>query len=81
MAYAFCESIHAGSLSLWHIRKLTEAGPKFGGGIDTPSLCGHVTKGWDLKVEINLAHLKSCCPECSRLYGEKAKSEAAGHQG
>ena len=38
----------ATSNSPWHIRQLTEAGKKMGGGIDTPSLCGRKQNGWDV---------------------------------
>jgi hypothetical protein len=54
--YSFCESTQAGPLSPWHIRRLTSAGRKCSGGIDTPSLCGRVTpkwNGWDLTVEVD----------------------------
>lgn len=66
--YAFCESVHAAPLAPWHIRKLSEAGLKTGGGIDTPSLCGRVRPfgdesgerrgagGWDLRVRILPRH-------------------------
>jgi hypothetical protein len=46
--YAYCESVHATGLSPHHIRKLTAAGMKKGGGADTPTLCGRdLTGGWD----------------------------------
>ena len=56
MVYSFCES--STGLGPWHIRRLTKAGRKPGGGIDTPSLCGSVRPrgdrggwgGWDIKV-------------------------------
>jgi hypothetical protein len=67
--YSFCESIHAGARSPWHIRKLTSAGPKLGGGIDTKSLCGNVERGWDLNVEITQYHLTHACTECCTSYG------------
>ena len=66
--YAFCESVHAGPLAPWHIRKLSDTGLKLRGGIDTPSLCGRVrpfgdesgehrgTGGWDLRVRILPRH-------------------------
>lgn len=48
--FSYCESIHASGSSPWHIRRLTDVGRRLSGGIDTPSLCGHVRppKGWDL---------------------------------
>jgi len=80
--YSFCESVHAGPLAAWHIRKLTDQGQKFGGGIDTPSLCGRVrpppkSNGWDLKVPIDEMTLRlphgrgGICSDCAALY-EKA---------
>ena len=65
--FSFCESVHATGRSWWHIRKLTEAGGKYGGGIDTNSLCGHVKDGWDLRVEINQFQLdKVTCLNCRK---------------
>lgn len=64
---AFCESVTATSLSPWCLRWLDEAGPKFGGGVTTPSLCGRVRKGlgWDLAVPITENHVAtSACPRC-----------------
>ncbi len=63
--FSFCESVFAGPRSRWHVRRLTEAGKKLGGGIDTPSLCGHVKEGWDLNVPLNQSQLKGCtCDSC-----------------
>ncbi|MBU3935803.1 hypothetical protein KJ909_03960 [Patescibacteria group bacterium] len=72
-AYAFCESVAAGSQSRWHIRPLTKVGPKLGGGIDMPSLCGHVKppQGWDLTVPVEEHHLSHACPECVVKYQER----------
>lgn len=68
--YSFCESVHASSISPWHLRKLTEVGQKLGGGVDTPSLCGRVKErqGWDLDVEITEHHLGHACPTCVAAY-------------
>lgn len=66
--YAFCESIHASGTSPWHIRKIAETGLKLTGGIDTPFLCGRVTKGWDLNVRITPHHLTHCCKGCVKAY-------------
>ena len=72
MMFSFCESVYAGPLAPWHIRKLTKVGKKLGGGIDTPSLCGRVKRGWDLEVEINEFHLDSnACPDCRNEYRKK----------
>jgi hypothetical protein len=69
--YSFCEPTGASGYGLWHIRKVTEAGQKVGGGIDTPSLCEHVKArdGWDLNVPMTLHHLtKNACKECLEAY-------------
>jgi hypothetical protein len=74
-AYAFCESVAAGSASPWHIRKVTqEVGLKLGGGIDTPSLCQHVKRGWDLRVRIREAHLDHTCRDCASLFREQCRA-------
>lgn len=76
--YSYCESVHATSTSPWHIRKLTEVGRKLSGGIDTPSLCGRVGKGWgwDLEVELNEFHLENVsCPKCVELYKQERSDD------
>ena len=63
--FSFCESTWAPPLGKWHVRRLTDAGNKFGGGIDTPSLCEFIKQGWDLRVPINQFHLKEVvCDHC-----------------
>jgi hypothetical protein len=74
-SFSFCESVTAIPLGKWHIRKITKAGKKTGGGIDTPSLCGLVRNGWDLETDI-IDHPKDklhdiTCKECL----EKFRSE------
>jgi len=71
--YSLCESAYAGPQNKWHIRKLTDVGPKFGGGIDTPSLCGLIGppqgNGWDINVDITEHHLdENVCKHCHREY-------------
>lgn len=66
--FSFCESVHATSHSPWHIRPLTEAGKKLGGGVDTESLCLIVSRGWDLEVDITEHHLKHACKRCVAEY-------------
>jgi len=66
--YSFCESIHAGAYTPWHIRKLSEAGRKLGGGVDTTTLCGITMQGWDRKVEISNRLLKTACVKCVGEY-------------
>lgn len=72
MTYSFCESVHASGRSRWHIRRLTEKGKKLGGGIDTKSLCGVVTVGWDLGVDFEnvdtFASRGVVCPACLSEY-------------
>lgn len=65
--YSFCEPVMAGPLGPWHIRELTEAGRKLGGGADTESLCGR-KMGWDLDVEISEFHLDRACKKCAEAY-------------
>lgn len=64
-------------IGVWHVRKLSNAGLKPGGGIDTPTLCETVQPtgavvpgrsykgggGWDLNVPITWARLnqKTSC--------------------
>lgn len=51
--YAYCEPTCAGSLAPYCIRRLTAAGPKYSGGVDSDSLCGRVSArnfgGWDIE--------------------------------
>lgn len=70
MKYSFCEPVMAGVRATWHIRPLTKAGRKLGGGIDTASLCGWVVRGngWDIDVPITEHHLKHACQKCVALY-------------
>ena len=75
-AFTFCESTWSSGLGLWCIRKPSEVGPKFGGGIDTSSLCEHVKagNGWDLEVRITEHHLsKNTCKKCLTIYREQTK--------
>lgn len=64
--YSFCETAAASGASPWHIRKLGPAGPKYGGGADSPALCGRRMDlgGWDLYVVITTEHLKHACRAC-----------------
>lgn len=70
---SFCESVTATGRSPWHLRWLDAAGPKFGGGVTTSSLCGHVRKGmgWDLGVAITAHHLAAACPRCIERLGAR----------
>lgn len=71
-SYSFCEPSTAGPCAPWCIRKLTAAGQKFGGGVDTPSLCGRVkpcgeggADGWDVRCDVNIEqHRQMICKRC-----------------
>jgi hypothetical protein len=65
--YSFCETSTARAMTPWHIRKLTKAGKKLGGGADSPALCGRAV-AWDLNVEIDAHHLSHCCRDCELQY-------------
>ena len=79
--YSFCETTNA---YLWHIRRLSKAGRKLGGGADTPTLCG-LTPSWDVNCEITTERLQFLgghlgagrrCSECVKAYNtEHASSE------
>ena len=63
--FRFCEPSWVGTSPPWHIRRLSEAGEKLGGGADTPALCGlYLNRGWDLKVKITEGHLEHSCAAC-----------------
>lgn len=67
--YSFCESSAASGRSPWHIRQLTAAGKKPGGGADTPSLCD-LEMAWDVEVEITEHHLSHACRACVAVLTE-----------
>lgn len=54
--FAYCEPNTATGLDTWHIRRLTDAGRRLGGGIDTPTLCGRDWQGWDLEAPVTVAN-------------------------
>jgi hypothetical protein len=75
--YAFCEEAPGG---LWHIRRLTDVGRKFGGGTDTAALCGRRVS-WDLSVEIETRYFKHSCPHCALMFaadGNETALESGG---
>ena len=79
MRYSFCESVAASGRSPWHIRALTDRGPKYGGGADTPALCGRdLHGGWDLEVDITPEHLEHCCRACADVYRRATVAAATG---
>jgi hypothetical protein len=71
--YSFCEIVTAGANTPWHLRQLTEAGRKLGGGADTPGLCGREVS-WDLSLPVRRFEIASgriapiVCKECRRVY-------------
>ena len=67
--FSFCETATASSISPWHIRKLTVYGKKYGGGADTPALCG-IKVSWDLEVKIDDLHLQHACKKCVSAFQE-----------
>lgn len=71
--YAFCEPVTAAPLGRWCIRPIKER-LFFGGGVDTPSLCGRVSTtmgGWDLEVRLD-RHVDQdyVCAKCREKYKE-----------
>ena len=63
--FRFCEPSWVGGADPWHIREISQAGEKLGGGADTPAFCGlDLNGGWDLRVKIAEGHLSHSCREC-----------------
>lgn len=75
--YSLCEGVRATGSSPWHLRRITEKGAKYGGGIDTGSMCGLIKApwGWDLHVTITPHHLTHTCPECVELYLQETRKD------
>lgn len=61
--YSYCETVTSSGASPWHIRQLTEAGRKLGGGADTPALCGRVV-AWDLLSPVRRLDVHRICEKC-----------------
>lgn len=77
---SLCESVHASGSSPWHLRRLTKVGQKFGGGIDTESLCGRVKPpmGWDLEVVITDFHIeRNVCKQCLGVFVDEQVKKLA----
>ena len=73
MNYSFCEAVTATSFSKWHIRRLSRVGQKFGGGADTPALCGRKVS-WDLKAEVNPEMVDDwTCFTCREIYKDEVR--------
>jgi hypothetical protein len=68
--YSYCEPTWAGSNRKWCIRRLTKAGKKCGGNVDTNSLCRrvHIGGGWDIQAEMDKRLTELCCPDCRAAY-------------
>lgn len=63
--FSICETMAAYS---WHLRELTDAGHKFGGGADTETLCG-LDAQWDIEVQITEHFLANVlCLTCVQEY-------------
>ena len=66
---SFCEPVCVTGPDPWCLRYLTAAGPKYGGGVDTESLCGRVTPyhgGWDVDVPVTQDRLGRKGHTCQR---------------
>lgn len=80
-AYAYMESMHASSASPWHIRRIPKGqGLKLGGGITTPSLCGKVRDGWDLRSRLDQQYDPHTCPWCIQEYHRALREDVLNHQ-
>lgn len=58
--FAYCESVAA---VVVHIRGLTKAGKKLGGGADSHSLCG-MRVAWDLATDFDKSADMATCRGC-----------------
>ena len=75
--YSFCETTAS---YLWHIRPLSDAGRKLGGGADTETLCG-LMPSWDVNCEITPKALEvkgpigvgKPCPRCAQAYNDHSE--------
>jgi hypothetical protein len=75
--FSFCESVHATSTSSWHIRPLTKVGRKTGGGIDTTTLCGRISRGWDIEtpIEHHIDPSSYTCKACWEMFMKNEKKK------
>lgn len=75
MEYSYCETVTAGSASPWHIRKLSAAGRKLGGGADALALCG-IKVAWDMNVDpIDGRYVNGVCAKCEQAYQEESAND------
>jgi len=75
MKLSFCEPVWVATAAPWCLRYLTDKGPKYGGGVDTESLCGRVKPphGWDVEVPVTQDRLDReghTCPRCLQVLKE-----------
>jgi len=69
---SFCETGFAMSAP-WHLRRLSDAGPKYGGGADTPALCGRKV-AWDIDVPVTPERLDNpdiTCAKCKEALDDE----------
>jgi len=72
----FCEPAMVTGAGWWCLRFVGEKGEMFGGGVDTPSLCGRVDpefNGWDIDVRVTQARLDHsyiACTRCRAIFKE-----------
>jgi hypothetical protein len=67
-SYSYCEYWSAGSLSNWHIRRLTSKGKKLSGGTDTLSLCGRKMT-WDITSPVTKdIPANNICKKCQEIW-------------
>lgn len=76
---SYCESVYATGTSPWHLRRLTAAGRKLGGGVDTASLCGRVQPpyGWDLESKVDLLKGSVCLACVAALCAAEREAQDA----
>lgn len=81
--YAFCEPVHASTLSKEHIRIVGSSGFHYGGGIPNKALCGFdVRVGWDLKSKVESrrfvpnAETNPTCQDCIDAWWALQEDEA-----
>jgi len=82
--FFYCEGVAASGRSRWHLRPVGPKGLMLGGGIDTPSLCGHLDPqkpfggGWDIQWREKIVgqDLSSeiTCPRCLIAYKDHVRN-------
>lgn len=76
LGYSCVVTIWADGTQLWHIRKLSDAGLMLSehSCIDTKSLCGEISEGWDLMTPVNMADPEQLCKKCHLAWLEIGRS-------